>query len=252
MLADFLYWLEIERSRQQWRYIEIRPLSHIQAPGWAPSHSYCFHELSLSPSLDDISRGMHKDSLRRRIQRADREGLVCETGRSEKIVKDFYRLLLMTRKRHQLLPQPRIWFQNLVRCMDANVEIRLARKDDVAIAGILTLRHKTSVIYKYGCSDARLHQFGAMPFLFWKLIEESKAAGATRIDFGRSDLNQGGLVAFKDKFGGTRTQLDYYRCPQEESSKSLDLQGLRFRHVFSVLPDSISSMAGRLIYRHIG
>jgi lipid II:glycine glycyltransferase (peptidoglycan interpeptide bridge formation enzyme) len=40
-----------------------------------------------------------------------------------------------------------------------------------------------------------------MPFLFWKLIEDSKASGAWKINFGRSDLNHEGLFSFKDKFG---------------------------------------------------
>ena len=251
-MAAFLDWLDAERSRQGWRYVEIRPLSEIQTPRLEPSHCYYIHELNLSPSLEEISRGLHKDSLRRRIQRAEREGLVYEIGRSESIVGEFYRLLLRTRKRHQLLPQPRAWFHNLAECMGADLQIRLARKKDVAIAAILTLRHKTSVIYKYGCSDERVHNLGAMPFLFWKLIEESKAAGAGKIDFGRSDLNHESLISFKDKFGGTRKSLNYYRCPKKAESKSFVGQAFRVRQLFSILPDSISAMAGRLIYRHIG
>lgn len=47
-----------------------------------------------------------------------------------------------------------------------------------------------------------------MPFLFWRLIEESKASGVERIDFGRSDLANTSLIAFKDKFGTTRKSLE--------------------------------------------
>ena len=253
-LSDLLKRLEAERESRRWRYIEIRPLSQIAdgQPGLQPSRSYCFHELDITPSLEDVLRGMHKDSIRRRIQHAEREGLVHETGRSESFVDQFYRLLLMTRRRHQLLPQPRAWFKNLVECMGDNIQIRLATKDGIPIAAMMTLRHRSSVIYKYGCSDERLHNLGAMPFLFWRLIEESKASGADKIDFGRSDLSQESLIIFKDKFGSTRKELNYYRYPGEAKSKSAAWGERKIRQFFSILPDSISSIAGRLVYRHIG
>jgi CelD/BcsL family acetyltransferase involved in cellulose biosynthesis len=253
-LAQFLNQLQAERKSQGWRYVEIRPLSPI--PGGQsvlqPSRSYCYHELDLSPSLEHIFRGLHKDSIRRRIQHGEREGLMHEVGRTEILVDEFYRLLLMTRKRHQLLPQPRAWFKNLVQFMGDSIQIRLARKDGIPIAAMMTLRHKSSVIYKYGCSDERLHNLGAMPFLFWKLIEESKAWGAERIDFGRSDLNHEGLITFKDRFGTAKRVLNYYRYPQEAKLNSAAWDRIKIRQVFSILPDSISSIAGRLIYRHIG
>src|SRR3984957_4521589 len=171
-LAEFLDRLQSERKPQKCRYIEIRPLSTM-ASGQSdvkPSRSYCFHELDVSPSLDDIFRGMNKDSIRRRIQHAERQGVVYETGRSENFVDEFYRLLLMTRRRHHLLPQPRAWFKNLVKFMGESVQIRIARKDGIAVAAIMALRHRSSVIYKYGCSDESFHNLGAMPFLFWKMI----------------------------------------------------------------------------------
>jgi len=69
-------------------------------------------------------------------------------------------------------------------------------------------------VYKYGCSDEKFHHLAGMPFLFWKLIEESKALGAEQIDFGRTDMDNDGLVEFKDRFGTTRQRLTYYRYPE--------------------------------------
>jgi CelD/BcsL family acetyltransferase involved in cellulose biosynthesis len=252
-LSEFMKWLQGERDRQRCRYVEIRALSQIpdEKSGLQPSQSYCFHELDLTPGLEQIRQGLHKDSIQRRIQRAERQGLLYETGRSDVLVDEFYRLLLITRRRHHLLPQPRAWFTNLVECMGDNLQIRLVRKNDTPIAAILTLRHKLSVIYKYGCSDEKLHKLGAIPFLFWKLIEESKGSGVEKIDFGRSDLDQESLIAFKDKFGTTRKLLNYYRYPKEVRTKLAVWGSHTIRHFFSLLPDSVSSTAGKLVYRHI-
>ncbi len=74
---------------------------------------------------------------------------------------------------------------------------------------MITLQHRSSVVYTYGCSDGEFHHLGAMPFLFWRLIEESKASGAERINFGRSDLDNDGLITFKDRVGARRKLLSY-------------------------------------------
>jgi CelD/BcsL family acetyltransferase involved in cellulose biosynthesis len=250
-LTEFMNWLRAERECQHWRYVEVRPLSPI-GHDWHASRSYCFHELDLTHGLEQIFKELHKDSIQRRIQRAEREGLSYEVGRSEQLVSEFYRLLLITRRRHHLLPQPRTWFKNLVECMGDSVQIRLARKNDIPIAAMLTLRHRSSVIYKYGCSDEKVHNLGAMPFLFWRLIEESRASGAERIDFGRSDLDQNSLINFKDKFGTTKKVLKYYRYPEEKEAATTRWDGRAIRQFFSVLPDSIASTAGRIVYRHMG
>jgi lipid II:glycine glycyltransferase (peptidoglycan interpeptide bridge formation enzyme) len=160
---------------------------------------------------------------------------------------------MITRRRHQLLPQPRAWFRNLIACMSPNVEIRLARKDGTPIAAILTLRHRRTVVYKYGCSDETFHHLAGMPFLFWKLIEESKTAGAEQIDFGRTDLDNNGLIEFKDRFGTIRRQLTYFRYPESTREKGVVATYLpAARRLFSVLPDALSSRAGQMLYRHIG
>jgi lipid II:glycine glycyltransferase (peptidoglycan interpeptide bridge formation enzyme) len=117
----------------------------------------------------------------------------------------------------------------------------------------LTLRHGRTVVYKYGCSDETFHHLAGMPFLFWKLIEESKTAGAEQIDFGRTDLDNEGLTEFKDRFGTTRRRITYLRYPESKAEKSVVATYLPVaRHVFSVLPDALSSQMGRVLYRHIG
>jgi hypothetical protein len=254
-LSQFTNALRTECDHRQWRYVELRPLSGIQDAGHGlqPSCSYWFHELDLKPELAKLFRGMHKDSFQRKIRRAEGEGLSCEAGGSDQLVDEFYKLLIITRKRHQLPPQPRAWFRNLVECMSDKVQIRVARKNGAPIAAILTLRHRASMVYKYGCSDERFHSLGGMPFLFWRLIEESKASGAEQIDFGRSDLDDEGLIAFKDRLGTSRKRLTYYRYARTAKQGAATFQDSRaVQRFFSFLPEVIASAAGRVLYRHMG
>jgi hypothetical protein len=250
----FMAWLQAERTRQRWKYVEVRPLRLFQAPiqGWRPHHSYYFHELDLGPSLEKLFYGTHRDCIQRKVRRADREGITYEVGRSLELLDAFYRLLLITRKRLGILPQPRSWFRNLLECMGENLQIRVARKDGRPIASIITLKHRRSVIYKYGCSDEKAHNLGGMPFLFWRLIAESKAEAAETLDFGRSDLESEGLIRFKSEFGAAQRNLTYYRSPGSEKQVTQALHSKTTGRVVSMLPNGISCTAGRMLYRHMG
>ena len=253
--SEFARGMQMEYRRHNWKYIELRPLLwEIQRDSpFAAGKSFWLHTLNLTPPIETIFQGLHKNCFQRRIRRAEGAQLSYEKGCSEGLLNDFYRLLMITRRRHKLLPQPRSWFRNLVACMSPNVEIRLARKDDIPIAAIFALRHQSTVVYKYGCSDERFHHLAGMPFLFWKLIEESKNAGAEQLDLGRTDLDNAGLIEFKDRLGTTRRQITYLRYSETANKKSMVDSFLpSTRQLFSVLPDAISSRMGRLLYRHIG
>ncbi len=251
----FMNWLREECYGQRQRYVELRLLAEVRdaGQGFQPSRSYWFHELDLGPSSGRIFQQMHKNSFQRKVRRAERERLSYESGSSEKLVEEFYRLVLMTRSRHRLIPQPLSWFRNLVQGMGCKIQIRLARKNGTPIAAMLTLRHRSSVVYKYGCSDEKFHHLGGMPFLFWRLIEESKASGAEKIDFGRSDLDNEGLITFKDRLGTHRKLLTYYTYTNSQRAQARFLWESRgLRGIVSSLPDVVLSTVGRFLYKHLG
>jgi hypothetical protein len=254
-ISSLIPWIEAQSKTRRWKYIEFRPLSSELNSGSPikPCHTFWFHTLNLTRSLEEVFLGFHPNCMQRRIRRSERAQLSYERSCSSENLRDFYKLLMITRKRHQSPPQPLAWFRNLITCLDTNLDIRVARKDGVPIAAILTLRHGTTVVYKYGCSDHTNHHLAAMPFLFWRLIQESKAEGAEQIDFGRTDLSNEGLIAFKDHFGTIRRRLTYFRYQNQENGNTAEMRRLHSAaRLFSLMPDVVSSRLGRLLYRHIG
>ncbi len=241
-----------------WRYIELRPLPNAltEMPlefGYARNVAHVLHTLDLHPSLEEIFLGFHKDCVRRVIHRAEREQLTLEEGRSEKHLRMFYSLTVLTRRRHGLLPQPIGWFRSLIDCMGDRMSIRVAMKEGRPIASILTLSHSRTVTYKYGCSDAAYHKLGGMVFLLWRAIQDAKKSGAESFDCGRSDLDNPGLIAFKDHFGGRSSHLAYYRYPGDWNVGRAGLPGMKAaRKVFPLLPDRFLAAAGAVLYRHLG
>jgi hypothetical protein len=240
---------------EKWKYIEIRPLCSglLSEPGLETADVFCLHVLDLRPDLEILFRNLQKDSIQRKIRRARQQSLYYDEGRSEALLTKFYQLFLMTRRRHNLPPQPIEWFQSLATCLGDQLKIHVAFKDGRAIASILTLRHRDTLVYKYGCSDASYHNLGGMPFLFWKAIQEAKERGMLTFDLGRSDSADHGLITFKDRWGTTRSTLAYGRFCARQRQNEAEGYPMQFaKRVFARLPDGLLIAAGRLLYRHVG
>ena len=236
------------------KYMEIRPIGSVpgDATGLAKTKAYFLQRLDLRKSAQELFCGFHRDCVQRKIRRSERECLEYDEGNSEELLKNFYGLLVMTRRRQHLPPQPISWFRSLIAAFDTDLKIRVASKNGVPIASILTIHHKNVVTYKYGCSDARHHKLGGMVFLFWKTIQEAKDKGYEELDMGRSDTDNPGLVAFKSHWGSTCSVLNYWQYPSSVTGLQSPWKMKLLTNLVSIAPDASLIAAGNLLYRHIG
>ena len=245
-----------ERSRTaNWKYIELRPASGSipQNSTWGISEEFYLHRLDLRPGISATFRQLHKNCIQRKILRARKEGIEIRSGRDGELLRSFYELVLCTRRRQGLPPQPRAWFENVLGCLGDSAVIRCAYYNGKAAAAIMVLRFRQCAYYKYGASAAHLHRLGAMPYLIWDAIQDAGSAGMTEFDMGRSGTDNHGLIGFKDRWAAARTRLCYFRSPgtaiQISARRSLARQvaGAICGH----LPDSCLAAIGTLAYRHI-
>jgi Acetyltransferase (GNAT) domain len=238
----------------KWRYVELRPTGKLtDAMGAVECDPFLLHILDLSPSSDALFKGLHKDCVQRKVRRAEREQLEYHSGNSPHLLEAFYRLMVQTRRKHQLPPQPIEWFRNLANCMGERLSFKVAFKDGKEVAGIVTLQHRNVLVYKYGASDPEQQNSGGTPLVFWRTISEAKEAGLASLDLGRSDLDNPGLITFKDRLGAKSHSLSYQRWlhkPVAAGSKRSQPQFMK--RLFAIMPDSILRTTGRLLYRHVG
>jgi len=242
-----------ELREKKVKYIDIRPVSLAFSATMDHPESYFLHVLDLRPSLEELYKKLHGDSIRRKIQRAEREQLTLEVGASEALLAEFYQLHVITRQRQQLPPHPLAWFRNVLACLGDRAKIWLARKNNSAIAALFTVAYKQQMVYKYGCSDAHSHNLGGMQFLFWHLIRHAKEHGFIELDFGRSECSNTGLVTFKDRWGTKRQLISYLRYPEHNVSESTASPLMKLgKQVFARCPQSVLRIAGRMLYPHVG
>jgi hypothetical protein len=279
-LGAFTACLAEHCGRCGWAYVEIRPAGHTdfhtEDSGVLPKpdsernegiplgsngcgyeferyQEYNLHKIDLRTDLDTLFGNFHRSCIQRKIQQAERQCLEYEAGRSEANVTKFYRLHLLTRRRHGLPPQPIKWFRNLKDCFGESLTIHIAAKDGRPIAAILTLQYKGTLVYKYGCSDAAFHSLGTMPMLFWKTIQTGKQHGAQELDLGRSDRDNQGLTAFKQHLGASCSELTYFRLGRDRNPASTSGVTRRIaRSVFTRMPGRLAQIAGSVLYRHMG
>ncbi len=194
--------LRAKRDAEKWDYLELRPTEPIATTlGLEGSERFVFHRLNLRRNPEEIFTSLHRDCVRRKIKRAEESGLTVENGTTDALLKNFYRLQVITRRRHGLPAQPYAWFRNLAAEFGSNLTVSIASSAGDPIAGIITIRHNRTLVYKYGGANYRFRALGGMQLLLWQAIQRAMQDGLTEFDLGRSDMSDSGLVAFKDRWG---------------------------------------------------
>jgi len=254
-LDDLLRGMKRQVDSGEWKYIEIRHPSYQPGSetGFRKSLTYHLHRLNLSGrSTQELFRSFHKSCVQRKIRRAERERLEYEEGTSEILLQQFYKLLVMTRRRLFLPPQPQRWFRALMDSFGNELKIRVASKDGLPVASILTIAHKKTIVYKYGCSDARFNPLGGMALLFWNTLQEAKDKGFEAFDMGRSDSSNLGLISFKQHWGAAAAQLNYWRYPLQPAGPGNTWQKAMLRRLVPNTPTAVLEAVGGFLYGHIG
>lgn len=74
--------LHNELNLGEWQYVEIRPLQPVQNAmvHCRPSTEYAFHQLDIKSDLEKVFSRFHKDSVQRKIRRAEKENPIIEEG----------------------------------------------------------------------------------------------------------------------------------------------------------------------------
>lgn len=249
-LADLIRRVE----KNHWKYFELRPILHSfdHNKNLGVSQNYYFHRLDLRSTEQQLFKNFQKNCVQRKIRRAEREGLRCQQGASEILLQHFYKLMIMTRRRQGLPPQPLNWFRSILTTMGKDAQIRVAFKGDTPVASIFTLATNRTLVYKYGCSDSRFANLGGTPLLFWNAIQQAKTAGLEEFDLGRSDVANTGLITFKEHWGAERSAVNYWRYPVEVASSNPERLIKYAKKLISVAPDQALVTLGNLLYRHVG
>jgi lipid II:glycine glycyltransferase (peptidoglycan interpeptide bridge formation enzyme) len=174
-------------------------------------------------------------------------------------LRDFYRLYVQTRKKISLPVHPFRFFHNMWDYFQSGGQLSLvmARKGMIPIAGLIIFHFKNRVSAEYLAYDKEyLVDYCPNHLLFWEAIKMAFEKGFEIFDFGRTPVLNKGLMLFKAKWGTKIVDIPIYYYPSKiAEKKSRDLRDLRYktlRNICGIIPVSLQTIFGDLIYRHLG
>ncbi len=214
------------------------------------------HTLTLDADPHAVFKQFHRSQVQRNVAKAEKSGLVIRRAETvDDVVGTFYALHLRTRQRLGAPVQPRRLFRLLwERMIAADLgHVLLVYQGDTAVAGAVFLAWGSTVTYKYGASLEEAWHLRPNHLLFWTAIRQACERGYRAFDFGRTDVDNQGLRAFKSGWGAEETPLVYSSLGGRSGAPAGQGEGRSARLLGAVIrrgPAWVCRLAGETLYRY--
>ena len=245
--------------------LEIKPSPDAPA-GVSPARLTAWRRtyvVDLPDDPDDMRFGEARNHARIRwaVKRAAKQGIVIRAGSAAHDLRAWYRLYVLTLRRHGVPPRSLGFFRALCAALEPRGLLRLQlaeqASDDhaVLVAGSLLLAFNTTVFYAYnGVSDEGL-ALRANDALQWHALRDACREGFRRYDLGEVSADNPGLAEFKRKWGSREVHLTRYHHPPvaghaDATARRRGLVPL-IRRGWTRVPPAVTALAGRAIYRRL-
>jgi CelD/BcsL family acetyltransferase involved in cellulose biosynthesis len=236
------------------RALESNPAA--DDPRFTVTGEAAWHVTSLERSLDDLHAAL-RPQTRRAIATAERCGIEVVLSPDADAVAEYHRLHVELRKnKYRLLAQPLDLFERIWKAFAPTDDVRtaLALVDGRPVAGAMYLVWQDTVYYKFGASLAEFLPLRPNDALHWALIRWAHARGLTALDWGLSDLDQPGLVAYKNKWASREGRIRTLNAGGAPVGRSAELEQT-LRLVTELItdpsvPSAVTERAGAALYRY--
>ncbi len=170
------------------------------------------HRIRLDRPYAEIAAGFSRGQ-KSNIRQALRKGVQVRLARDEQDITAYYALYRRTVERWDKLQgslYPREFFLRLFRLQDGCVRFWLAETAGEAVAGIIVLAWRQTLVYWHGCSRREYFNLYPNNLLHAKVLEQACSDGFSFYDMGPS-MGLEGVVRFKESFGAGPYPFSAYR-----------------------------------------
>jgi CelD/BcsL family acetyltransferase involved in cellulose biosynthesis len=228
-------------------------------PRFEHANELAWHVTNLNGDDDEILAGFQPQA-RQNIRGARRRGVTVRFGNSLDDVRAFHSFHRRTRKcKYRMLAQPITFFENIWRSFAPRdgVIVGFASHDGEVVAASLYLVWGDTFYYKFGASIAERLSVRPNELLSFESMRLARDRGCRTYDWGVSDLDQPGLVAYKRKFASREgrvtvlrhTPKGYCASPTDDDVRSL-LSEVTELLTRDDVPDEVTHRAGEVLYRY--
>jgi hypothetical protein len=161
----------------------------------------------------------------------------------------------LRKRKYRMLAQPlgfldRVWEEF---APGDGVVTFLAYVDDEIVAGAVYLVWNDVLYYKYSASDMDRLTVRPNEAIAWSAIQWAAQRDLTLLDWGLSDLDQPGLLAYKRRWGSVERRIGTWQTRPAHGTDAGTgrlLRDLTDLLTEDTVPDDITARAGALLYRY--
>jgi hypothetical protein len=213
------------------------------------------HVLSLEGGFEKISKAFHKDCVRKSVRKALKSGVTVRVAEREDELKEYYRMHAQTRKRLGFPIQPYRFFTNMWRVMGRHLSLFLAELDGRPIAGLITFTYRDTMSMEHIGNDPAYLPVRPNHLLYFTAIETACRQGYLYADFGKTTIDNQGLLDFKRRWGADMYDVFYFYYPEIKGLTALDDKSMKYRlflYLERRMPLPFARVLGSMVYRHMG
>jgi FemAB-related protein (PEP-CTERM system-associated) len=234
-------------------YVEVKNSSDISCPGtaWHTKDSYCTMILDLQDGAENIwDNWMGKN--RTNVRKAKKSSITIRSGPDQ--IDDFYEMASINMRLLGTPVHSRHFYENILEEFPNDANLHIARYEDRAVAGVLTLGYKE--IYQAFAAVALPEYRHLKPtsLLYWEVIQKACAAGYTALDFGRSTWDSG-TFKFKRQLGAEPVPLYYeYFLHRQAEVPEIHQNNKKFQFAIRTwqhLPLGITKLLGPQLIKYV-
>ena len=173
--------------------------------------------LDISKSEEEILAGM-KQKTRYNIKLAEKRGVHVTYNMkhvTQENIDKFLQLVKITSKRDKITSHPDAYYRQMFETIPSEIlKLYIAEYEGKIIAANLVLFFGKTATYMHGASDNEHRNLMAPYLLQWRQIQDAKAAGCTRYDFGGvktgdADKSWAGITKFKTGFSPATNAVEF-------------------------------------------
>lgn len=240
-------------------YVEIRggKADFLNSFNFENHNYYKLFRLNLFCGIDNLWKGFKQKSIRYPIKKAQATNLKIENRNAENDMQIFYKLNLLTRQKHGIIPQPYRFFKNIYQelIIKKLAFLLIAQYKGKPVAASIFFLYKDTIYHKFNASDTNYLKYQPNHLILWEAIKYGVKMDYKYLDLGRTSPDNWGLMSFKRHWGAQEIDLPYYYWPKIKGAAATKERDMRYRIVSSVLkrtPASILKITGNLFYKHLG
>ena len=246
----------LQKYKGKTKFIEIRG-NVPDGSGLVSLNYYKSHILDLQHDLSELRKKIDKRTIQYSIRKAEKAGLEIREVNDEQGIGEFYKLNILTRKKHGVPSQPSKFFKNLLKhvILKGHGYLLLAYDKSQVVAGSLFLTSGKRMHYKYNASDPNvLGKITPNHALTFHAIKKGCEEGYRSLDFGRTSPDNEGLMRYKAMWGCAVLDAPYYYYPEIKGTSSLQEDSKLYKTLTGVwrkLPTPIIEIIGPWVYRYM-